>query len=94
GLSSAIEKMIRDQLRGNFLAGAGAMLMSRLGKTFGQKLDYSGSGAGIVVGLNGTHLVAHPRSGEKMWVDAIRSAELVVKSGLNDALRDSLADDL
>ncbi|MEM7677013.1 MAG: hypothetical protein AAF449_13495, partial [Myxococcota bacterium] len=91
GLGSAIEQMIRDQLRGNLLAGAGAMLLSRLGKTFGQKLDHSGAGAGIVVGLAGTYLVAHPRSGEKMWSDAIRSAELVVKSGLNEVLRQAHA---
>ena len=82
GLSAGIERVIRDNLTGSFLVGAGALLFSRLGKSFGDKLDYAGAGAGVLLGVAGLHVVAHPRSGEKMWLSAIRTAAQLRQKGL------------
>ena len=75
GLGTSIAALLREQIRGSLVAGAGALLMSRLGKSLGQKLEYPGHGLGTLVGLQGHHFVVHPSSGEKMWTTAIQAAD-------------------
>ena len=91
GLGTSIAKIIEKQIRGNLLAGAGALLLSRIGKSLEQKLEHPGYGAGVILGLRGLCFTVHPESGEKMWRGALRTATQVTTTTLIDDVQHSLS---
>ncbi|MFA5134208.1 MAG: phosphate acyltransferase [Patescibacteria group bacterium] len=56
-----------------------------------QRFDWREHGGGPLLGVNGTVIIAHGRSPWKAIVSAVRQARLMALSGINSAIRESLA---
>ncbi|MGH8246393.1 MAG: phosphate acyltransferase, partial [Gammaproteobacteria bacterium] len=69
---------------------AGAMLMPAFAK-LRKKFDYREYGAGPLLGVNGLVFIAHGRSDAKAVVSALRVARDAVRSGMLEAIRDTVS---
>jgi glycerol-3-phosphate acyltransferase PlsX len=93
GFAVAMRELIEREVRGNLLAGAGALLMGDIFPRVKEKLDYQGAGAAPLLGLGANVLVAHGRSTVLALANAIQTASRLVETSVIATVRDMIAAD-
>ncbi len=88
GFALTMRAFIEQEIRGNLLAEAGALLMGDIFKRVREKLNYEGAGAAPLLGLTHSCFIAHGRSTVAALVNAIHSASRIAASGLIPAIEE------
>lgn len=81
GAMISIFDILKEQFNKDWIAKFGAMLSYPVYRYLKNKLDHTEYGGALLVGLNGTSIVAHGRSNAKSIKNAIRVAARTAQSG-------------
>lgn len=86
GLADAIFTMLRNEIRGRFLAKVGYLLARPAFAAFRRKVDYAEYGGAPLLGIEGTGMICHGGSSPRAIVNAIRMAHEYAVRRVNDQL--------
>lgn len=90
GVAMQIVTGLKRQIMKNTLGKIGGLLLKRNLSDFKKMLDYTEYGGAPLLGVNGLVVKAHGSSNAKAFMNALKYAEIGVKSGLVDAIRDKV----
>ena len=90
GLAEAIGSMIKEEVRGSFMAKLAYLLARGAVNGIKKKLDYSEYGGAPLLGVDGVVIIGHGRSSAKAVKNAIRLAHEYAQIGLPKLLVQSL----
>jgi glycerol-3-phosphate acyltransferase PlsX len=90
GMAEAIGSMIKEEVKGSFLAKLAYLLARRAVNDIKKKLDYSEYGGAPLLGVDGVVIIGHGRSTAKAVKNAIRLAHEYAQIGLPKLLVQSL----
>jgi len=91
GVAMQIVTGLKRQIMKNTLGKIGGLLLKRNLSDFKKMLDYTEYGGAPLLGVNGLVVKAHGSSNAKAFMNALKYAEIGVKSRLVDAIRDKVA---
>ncbi len=81
GAAVSIFRMMKEQIKKDWIAKIGAMLSFPVYQYLKKKLDHSEHGGALLTGLNGTVLVAHGSSNAIAIKNAVRFGARIAQSG-------------
>lgn len=81
GAVLSVFDILKEQFNKDWIAKFGAMLSYPVYRYLKNKLDHSEYGGALLVGLNGTSIVAHGRSNAKAIKNAVRFAARTAETG-------------
>ncbi|MGE5254118.1 MAG: phosphate acyltransferase PlsX [Planctomycetaceae bacterium] len=90
GLAEAIGSMIKEEVRGSWMAKMAYLLARSAVNDIKKKLDYSEYGGAPLLGVDGVVIIGHGRSSAKAVKNAIRLAHEYAQIGLPKLLVQSL----
>jgi glycerol-3-phosphate acyltransferase PlsX len=90
GLAEAIGSMIKEEVKGSFMAKLAYLLARGAVNDIKKKLDYSEYGGAPLLGVEGVVIIGHGRSSAKAVKNAIRLAHEYAQIGLPKLLVQSL----
>jgi glycerol-3-phosphate acyltransferase PlsX len=90
GLAEAIGSMIKEEVKGSFMAKLAYLLARGAVNDIKKKLDYSEYGGAPLLGVDGVVIIGHGRSSAKAVKNAIRLAHEYAQIGLPKLLVQSL----
>jgi glycerol-3-phosphate acyltransferase PlsX len=90
GMAEAIGSMIKEEVKGNFMAKLAYLLARGAVNDIKKKLDYSEYGGAPLLGVDGVVIIGHGRSTAKAVKNAIRLAHEYAQIGLPKLLVQSL----
>jgi glycerol-3-phosphate acyltransferase PlsX len=90
GLAEAIGSMIKEEVKGSFMAKLAYLLARGAVNEIKKKLDYSEYGGAPLLGVEGVVIIGHGRSSAKAVKNAIRLAHEYAQVGLPKLLVQSL----
>ena len=90
GLAESVMQMLRNEIEGNLMAGFGYMLAKPAFRSFKKKVDYSEYGGAPLLGIKGTAIICHGRSGARAFKNAIGLAGSLVSINLHAKLAKSI----
>jgi phosphate acyltransferase len=90
GLAEAIGSMIKEEVKGNWMAKMAYLLARGAVNDIKKKLDYSEYGGAPLLGVDGVVIIGHGRSSPKAVKNAIRLAHEYAQIGLPKLLVQSL----
>jgi glycerol-3-phosphate acyltransferase PlsX len=90
GLAEAIGSMIKEEVKGSFMAKLAYLLARGAVNGIKKKLDYSEYGGAPLLGVDGVVIIGHGRSSAKAVKNAIRLAHEYAQIGLPKLLVQSL----
>lgn len=83
-------KFIKKEIKSNFIAMIGAVLISASWKSLKKKLDYAEYGGAPLLGIDGTCIISHGSSSPKAIKNAIRVAAEFKKQDVNKHIIEEL----
>ncbi len=92
GLAETVILMLKSEIEGNLLATMGYGLAKKAFKRFRKRVDYAEYGGAPLLGVKGTVMICHGRSGAKAVKNAIIAAHNLSKLNLAEKLEASLAE--
>ncbi|MCK4956444.1 MAG: phosphate acyltransferase PlsX [Candidatus Cloacimonetes bacterium] len=81
GVAYSIFSMMKEQFKKDWIAKLGALLSYPVFSYLKKKLDHSEHGGALLIGLNGSTIVAHGSSDAKAIKNAVRVSVKIAKSG-------------
>ena len=90
GLAEAVGKMLRDEIKQNFLSKVGYLLSLKAFKNFKKKMDYAEYGGAPLLGIEGVGMICHGGSNVKAIKNAIRFAHEYAQKGVTRRVADKL----
>jgi glycerol-3-phosphate acyltransferase PlsX len=90
GLAESVIQMLKNEIEGNFLAGLGYALAKPAFRNFRKRVDYSEYGGAPLLGIKGTAIICHGRSGAKAFKNAIELANSLAAIRLDAKLAESI----
>ncbi len=93
GVVSLFTQYVREELRRDLLAKAGAVLMAPALKRMKRRLDWEEHGAAPLLGVNGVCFIGHGRSGPRAFRSAIRTMHRFVTERVNAHIREEILAD-
>jgi len=90
GMAEAIGSMIKEEVKGSFMAKLAYLLARGAVNDIKKKLDYSEYGGAPLLGVDGVVIIGHGRSSAKAVKNAIRLAHEYAQIGLPKLLVQSL----
>jgi len=91
GVVERLFALARREIRGDFLAKIGFLLMKRNLKRLIRRVDYAEFGGAQLLGLNGVCIIGHGRSNAQAVKNGIRLAKDFVVRRVQDRIREELA---
>ncbi len=92
GLAEAVLTMLRNEIEGNLLAVMGYGLAKKAFRRFKQRVDYSEYGGAPLLGVKGTVIICHGRSGPRALKNAIRVADNLAALNLSEKIQNSISE--
>ncbi len=92
GTADTLMKMIKTEVMGSLLAKLGFVMMRPSLKNFKKKIDYAEYGGAPLLGVRGTCIISHGKSTGKAIKNAIREAEKLVRTGVNEEIKKEIHD--
>lgn len=89
-ITEVIGKLLKKELKKNYLTILGAVLSKSAFTTLKQKVDYAEYGGAPLLGINGTCIISHGSSNPKAIKNAIRVASEAVERKVNDHILQEL----
>jgi phosphate acyltransferase len=91
-VASLMTTLVRRELQSSWAATVGALLSRRAFKRLKKKIDPDAYPGAPLLGVNGIVTILHGSSSARGVANAIRGTAEAVGSGLNDHIRDSIAE--
>ncbi len=92
-VAGLVAHKIREELRRDWLASVGALLMKPALARMKAQIDWEEYGAAPLLGVNGVCFVGHGASRERAFRSAIRTATKFVENRVNEHIREELQSD-
>lgn len=92
GTADALMKMIKTEVMNSALAKLGYILMRPALRNFKKKIDYAEYGGAPLLGVRGNCIISHGKSTGKAIKNAIREAEKLVRTGVNEEIKHEIHD--
>lgn len=89
-LAETINKLLRRELKNNFITKLGAFLSAPAFSALKKKIDYSEYGGAPLLGIDGICIIGHGRSSSKAIRNAIRVASEFVSHRINEKIVEAL----
>ncbi len=92
-VAGLLAHMVREELRRDWLARAGALFMRPALRRVKQRIDWEEYGAAPLLGVNGVCFIGHGSSGARAFRSAIRTLTRFVEQRVNEHIREELEAD-
>jgi phosphate acyltransferase len=93
GVASLLGHKVKEELRRDLLARAGALFMLPALKRVRREMDWEEYGAAPLLGVNGVCFVGHGSSGPRAYASAIRTLARFVEQQVNQQIREEIEAD-
>jgi glycerol-3-phosphate acyltransferase PlsX len=93
GIAKMVTGALRESLTANWRAKLGALILAPSLRRFKGKVDYTGYGGAVLLGLNAICVICHGSSNARSIQSAIRIAQHVVDAGVVDSIRLAFSDE-
>jgi phosphate acyltransferase len=93
GVASLLGHKVREELRRDLLARAGALFLLPALKRVKAEVDWEEYGAAPLLGVNGVCFVGHGSSGSRAFASAIRTLTRFVEQRVNQQIREEIEAD-
>jgi len=90
GVASAINKLIKKEVKKSLVAIMGAVLMKKVFKIIKKSTDYDEYGGAPLLGINNCVIISHGKSSPKAIKNAIFQALKFSKSNINEAIAEKI----
>ena len=91
GVASAINKLIKKEVKKSPIAITGAVLMNKVFKIVKKNTDYDEYGGAPLLGVNGCVIISHGKSTPKAIKNAVFQALKFADSNINSVIEEELA---
>jgi len=92
-VAGLLAHMVRDELRRDWLARAGALFMLPALRRVKHRIDWEEYGAAPLLGIDGVCFIGHGASGARAFRSAIRTLTRFVEQRVNDHIREEIEAD-
>jgi len=92
-VAGLLAHMVRDELRRDWLARAGALFMLPALRRVKHRIDWEEDGAAPLLGIDGVCFIGHGASGARAFRSAIRTLTRFVEQRVNDHIREEIEAD-
>lgn len=92
GIAKMVTGALRESLTSSWRAKIGAVLLAPSLRRFKGKVDYTGYGGAVLLGLNAICVICHGSSNARSIQSAIRIAQHVVKADVVGGIRDAFSE--
>jgi glycerol-3-phosphate acyltransferase PlsX len=90
GLSQALMKLLKQELKATLITKAGALLSRPAFKRFRKRIDYASYGGVPLLGIKGIAIICHGRSNAKAIAGAIRVARDYCMGQINEKIESEI----
>lgn len=90
GVASAMNKLIKNEIKKSLVSILGALILKRTFKAVKKSTDYEEYGGAPLLGVKNCVIIAHGKSGSKAIKNAIFQALRLADSNINNAIEEEL----
>ncbi|MEO6907066.1 MAG: phosphate acyltransferase PlsX [Abditibacteriaceae bacterium] len=94
GIAKMVTESLRESLTSSWRGKLGALLLAPSLRRFKKKVDYTGYGGAMLLGLNAICVICHGSSNARSIQSAIRIAQHVVKANVVEDIRQAFSEEI